>query len=62
MSNLENLIKKCRKVWREMKIPRKEVNEMLDTLLGIKFKEWDSITEEKIKNATENWLKFKKGE
>lgn len=61
-SNLEILIKKCRKVWREMKIPRKEVNATLDALLGIRFTEWDSVTEEKIKNATEKWLKFKKGE
>lgn len=34
---------------------------MLETFLGTNFESWD-ITEEKIKEATEKWLKFKKGE
>jgi|WetSurSiteA1Bulk_404760.scaffolds.fasta_scaffold00361_20 hypothetical protein len=66
MSNLELLIKQCRKIWQEMKVPLKLRDEMIDTLVVINQNEstnlytttyaYDKITKEGIKQATLDYI------
>jgi hypothetical protein len=70
MSRLELLIKQCRKVWKEMGVPVKIRDEMIDTLVSIDYDEethtykrtyaYEKITNDGIKEATEEYISNRK--
>jgi hypothetical protein len=70
MSKLELLIKQCRRVWKEMGISPELRDEMIDTLVSIDYDKetntykrtyaYEKITNEGIKEATEEYIASRK--
>jgi len=55
VSKLEKLIKRCRKIWKELAVEPSMMDDMIDTFVRVDF-DLDKVTDEDIKVSTRAFI------